>query len=143
VSKPGKPMNAKQLAALLGRTHRRPGRKPARAPKREDGYASKLEARYAEHLTALVRAGEVAEWWYDVLTVKLAANTHHKPDFFVQMADGSVCWHEVKGFWREDALVKSKITAAILPIPYYVCRWGKRTGWVVERVEEMTHGRVE
>jgi hypothetical protein len=137
-----KPLDNRQLAELLNRTHRRPGQKAARAPKRADGYASRLEARYAEHLTALVRAGEIAEWWYDTLTVKLAPNTHHKPDFLVQHADGTLAWHEVKGFWRDDALVKSKITAAMLPLPYYVCRWGKASGWVVEQIEEMSHGRV-
>jgi hypothetical protein len=143
VSKPGKPLNDKQLADRLARTHRRPGRKPARAPKREDGYASKLEARYAEHLTAMVRAGEVAEWWYEPLSIRLAPNTFHRPDFLVQRMDGTLEIVECKGFWKDDALVKSKLTAAMFPFRYFVARWGKRSGWVVEPIEELTHGRVE
>jgi hypothetical protein len=137
-----KPLDNRQLAELLNRTHRRPGQKAARAPKRADGYASRLEARYAEHLTALVRAGEVAEWWYEPFSIKLAPNTFHRPDFLVQLADGSMELHECKGFFRDDALVKSKITASMYPFPYLVCRWGKASGWVVERIEEMSHGRV-
>jgi hypothetical protein len=50
---------------------------------------------------------------YEPLTLRLADRTGYTPDFLVVMSDGSVQFHEVKGFSRDDAIVKFKVAAEL------------------------------
>lgn len=85
-----------------------------RAPNLFDGM-NKLEASFAMTLEAQKRAGKIVLWRYERLTLKLADDTRYTPDFYVLELDGSVSLTEVKGFMRDDALVKLKVAAAQFP----------------------------
>jgi hypothetical protein len=78
---------------------------------------NKWEKARAVDLEAAKRAGTIADWWFERLTLKLADDTRYTPDFLVQDLDGSLRLEEVKGFWRDDAKVKIKVAAAQFPFP--------------------------
>lgn len=82
------------------------------------------EAKYAEQLRLLERAGEILWWEFDALKLRLAPSTFYTPDFFVMRADGQLEVHEVKGTskgkpWVEDdAAVKLKVAAEKYPFQF-------------------------
>jgi hypothetical protein len=86
---------------------------------REDGYRSKLEARYAEQLDGDRFGGLVAKWSYEALKLRLADRTFYTPDFFVVTVERRIELHEVKATWeaahQEDARVKLKVAAELFP----------------------------
>lgn len=91
---------------------------------------NKLEARYASHLHVLQQVGKIHSFCFERHNLKLADRTYYKPDFEVMLPDGTIEFHEVKGFMRDDANVKIKVAAA--QFPQYVFRlvqWDRRTGW--------------
>jgi hypothetical protein len=45
----------------------------------------------------------------------------------VILANGEVEMHEVKGFWRDDALVKIKVAAAMHPYRFIAVQWKSGT----------------
>jgi hypothetical protein len=78
-----------------------------------------LEAAYArEVLEPLKLAGEIADYWFERLTLKLADDCRYTPDFVVQLASGEIECREVKGFWQEDALIKIKVAATLFPFRF-------------------------
>jgi hypothetical protein len=90
---------------------------PAKKPK-----MNKTEAAYARHLDALKFSGAVLWWGFEPVNIRLADNTFYRIDFMVQLASGEVQCHEVKGFWRDDARVKIKVAASLLPFKFIACR---------------------
>lgn len=84
------------------------------APKRA-GEMNNLETEYARHLALLKQAGEIAGFDYEPAKLRLAKNTFYTPDFRVVLADSTVEYHEVKGFWEDDARVKIKVAAELHP----------------------------
>jgi hypothetical protein len=79
---------------------------------------NKTEQAMADHLRLLVIAGEVAEWWFEGITLRLAKLTRYTPDFLVLLTDGTLeCW-EVKGHWEDDARVKIKVAAEMFPMRF-------------------------
>lgn len=78
---------------------------------RQPGVMNKLETSYAEHLELRRLAGEVADWKFEKFKLKLAKNCYITVDFAVILADGTVEFHETKGFMEDDAAVKLKIVA--------------------------------
>lgn len=125
----------------------RPKAAPLR-PRHENGVMNKTEAAYALVLNNKLLAGEIAGWWFELITLKLADRCSLQPDFLVMLNDGSLEFHEVKGgkngtgnqwiYWaEEDAKVKLKVAATIQPLPLFVVypqRGGVKNGWCVERV---------
>lgn len=91
-------------------------------PKR-DGSMNKTEARYALHLTDLLRLGQVARFDFEPEKLRLADRTFYTPDFRVLLPDGSVEFHEVKGFWEDDARVKIKVAADQHPYTFVGVLW--------------------
>lgn len=85
------------------------------------------EARYSVLLDARRAAGEIAGWWFESLTLKLAPDTRYTPDFLVMLADGSLECHEIKAMWsngsvaRDDAAVKYKVAAQLFPFRFLLC----------------------
>lgn len=96
------------------------------------GVMNKTEARYAERLETLRLAGEVLWYAFESVKLRLADRTHYTPDFIVMMADGTTEFHEVKGFWRDDARVKIKIAAELYPFRFLAVRRVKGD-WEFER----------
>lgn len=75
---------------------------------------NKTETRYAQDLEYRKRAGEIADWKFEAIKLRLADMTTYTPDFAVWQNDGTLDFHEVKGgFIRDDALVKLKVAAEI------------------------------
>ena len=90
--------------ALTNRRIARPRARPIA------GTMNNLEKDYADYLLLRQRAGEIAEFKFEGLKLRLAPKTFYTPDFVVVTAD-SIELHEVKGFWEDDARVKIKVAA--------------------------------
>lgn len=75
------------------------------------GEMNRLEAKYAEHLEALKQAGEIISWRFEEQKFRLADKTWYTPDFQIMLPDGSIQYHETKGFMQDDANVKLKAVA--------------------------------
>jgi len=78
-------------------------------------YHSKKEAGYAQELDLMIRAKEIKEWKPQV-RISLDINGYHIcnyiVDFEVTNCDGSIEWHEVKGFETDLYRIKRKILEA-------------------------------
>lgn len=82
------------------------------------GEMNKTEAAYAAYLEILKRTGEIADYRFEAVKLRLADKTFYTPDFVVLAPDGVLEMHEVKGFWEEDARVKIKVAAAQFPFRF-------------------------
>ena len=69
------------------------------------------ESRYADHLTMLLKFNKIRHFALEAVKIRLAKRTWYTPDFHVIQNDSSHEFHEVKGFWRDDARVKVKVAA--------------------------------
>ncbi len=76
---------------------------------------NRTEAQYLTHLETLLHAGTVAAFYFEKVKLRLAEKTYYTPDFLVVLPDGRIEFHEVKGFWRDDARVKFKVAAEQFP----------------------------
>jgi len=74
-----------------------------------------LEKAWSLHLAEQKAAGEISEWWYEPMSLRLAKGSTYKPDFMVVTATGFVEFHETKGFMREAANVRLKVAAEKFP----------------------------
>lgn len=75
------------------------------------GSMNGLESRYSKHLDWQIREGHIATYWFEAFKVRLADLTWYTPDFLVMLPDGLLEWRETKGWMREDANLKTKITS--------------------------------
>jgi hypothetical protein len=76
---------------------------------------NKTEKHRAIQLEALKRDGQIREWWYEQITLKLGDDCRYTPDFAIVDAEGLLRFEEVKGFWRDDAKVKIRVAAKQFP----------------------------
>ena len=91
------------------------------------------ERRYAAVLEARKVAGEVAAYWFEGVTLRLAPSTHYRPDFLVLLADGRLEIHEVKGgHVTEDGWIKTKVAAALFPFAFRICQWRDKRWHIVD-----------
>lgn len=97
------------------RSNRRPGTAPKTRARRSNASMNKMEQRYANHLELRRRAGEVYDWKFEPMKLRLAWKTWYTADFFVQLEDGQLEVHECKGHWEDDARVKIKVAASLYP----------------------------
>lgn len=85
------------------------------------GEMNGTETRFAQHLEKLKRSGAINEYWFELLTVKIATDRcSYTPDFLVRFPDGELRFYEVKGspkIYQDDAKVKVKVTRDTCPIP--------------------------
>jgi len=79
--------------------------------RRDPGKMNQLETKYAAHLEALKLAGEIADYRFEKFKMQLAKRTWINIDFAVMLADGTIEFHETKGFMEDDANVKLKVVA--------------------------------
>lgn len=75
-------------------------------------FRSKWEANYALYLDYLVKQKRILEWEYEAQTflfdkIKLGTKTY-TPDFKIKNLDGSIEYHEVKGFFDSRSKTKLK-----------------------------------
>lgn len=96
---------------------------------------NKGEASYAAVLDQRIADGHVTAWWFEFITIRLADDTHYRPDFLVMLPDGTLEIHEVKGrkgdsfYATEDSWPKIKIAAEVAPFPVRVVWPDKAGGW--------------
>lgn len=96
---------------------------------------NKWEAQYDAELRVKWGAGIIQWYGFEAVKLRLADNAHYTPDFAVMDA-GRLEFHEVKGFWRDDALVKFKVAAAQFPFLFLAYRKKKVSeggGWEMIR----------
>lgn len=86
-------------------------------PKR-DGSMNKTETAYAAHLATLLQVGRIARYDFEAEKLRLADRTFYTPDFRVVLPDGTIEYHEVKGYWEDDARVKIKVAAEHHPYTF-------------------------
>jgi len=99
------------------------------------GQLNKTEQAYADRLRALELAGQILWHKFEGIKLRLADNTFYTPDFAVMAADGVIEFHEVKGFWLDDARAKIKIAAAMFPFRFFAVKVKSKRdggGWDVE-----------
>ena len=105
-----------------------------RFKQRKPGEMNKLEAKYAEHLRGLQLTGMIHSFRYERHNLKLADKTYYKPDFEVMMPDGTIEFHEVKGYMMEDANVKIKVAAdQFKEYKFVLVKWSKQ-GWQFKEI---------
>ncbi|HNX38720.1 MAG TPA: hypothetical protein PL124_12300 [Candidatus Cloacimonadota bacterium] len=95
-------------------------------------YSSHWEEDYAKHLDVLRASGQIREFHYEPFRILLADKCTYLPDFVVVPADPAapVEVHEVKGFPREDAIIKFKVAAAKLTYMVFIMvKKEKGGGW--------------
>ena len=98
-------------------------------------FKSKTEARFAQLLDAYKSSGEIYEWRYEPITLKLGSGVRYTPDFLVIAADG---WRliEVKGeYIRPVGRVKYKTAATLFPFVRLQLAQYKNNDWTVTEVE--------
>jgi hypothetical protein len=107
----------------------------------EPGRMNKGEAQYADHLEIRRRAGEIADYRYEAVKLRLADRTYYTPDFMVMLKDGTIEFHEVKATWstgkagfKEDARVKIKVAAEQFPMFAFVVVNKVKNTWNEERL---------
>lgn len=71
----------------------------------------------------------------EIVALRLADRTTYNPDFYLMLPDGSIGFHETKGFWRDDARAKIKMAAEQFPEWFFVAvQWdSKAKEWRFER----------
>ena len=115
---------------------RKPGSRPkkpsqlrARAHHKPD-VMNGLESAYADYLDILMAkcdalanaTPEIKHWMFEPFKLRLAIKTFYTPDFLVVTADDLLEIHEVKGFVRDDAIVKLKVAAEKFPFKFIMVR---------------------
>jgi predicted nuclease of restriction endonuclease-like RecB superfamily len=75
------------------------------------GQMNGLEKRYQSELEVRLNAGEIAWFAFEPFKLRLADRTTYSPDFAVMHHNGEFEFIEIKGFWEEDARVKTKVAA--------------------------------
>ncbi len=99
------------------------------------GSLNKTEKSYQDELERRKASGDVLWYRFEGLKLRLADNTFYTPDFAVMMADGTICLHEVKGWWADDAKVKIKVAAEMYPFRFIAVRAKAKKnggGWEIE-----------
>lgn len=104
------------------------------------GRMNKTEIAYAEVLELRRAAGEILDFEFESVKLRLADRTWYTPDFWLHMADGCIEVHEVKGRWQDDARVKFKVAAELFPRYRFIAvQRDARHGW---RTEELTSRKL-
>jgi len=86
-------------------------------PKQPKG-PNKLEQAYAAHLEILKRIGDIVDYKFESVKLKIGVKTcWFCPDFWVLAKDGVTEYHETKGWMRDDAAIKLK--SAALQYPHF------------------------
>lgn len=113
---------------------KRGGKARASRAKHTPGEMNKTERAYSELLDTR-KLIDVAAWWFESWTFKLAHDCRYTPDFAVLLRDGSIELHECKGHMEDDALVKLKVAARMLPFVVRLARIAEQGRWKIEEVK--------
>ena len=95
---------------------------------KKKGTMNKTEADYAALLEDYKKNGDISNFYFEAYTLKLGKDCRYTPDFAVILNDGEIEFHEVKGFWRDDAKAKLRIAARMFPHRFR-CVQKSKSGW--------------
>lgn len=94
-----------------------------------------MEEAFAELLTLRKNAGEIQDYQFEAVKLRLAKNTFYTCDF---LAVGEhVTFYEVKGFKEDDAMVKIKVAARLYPWFEFIMVTRDRKSWKYTVIEPM------
>ncbi len=95
-------------------------------PSTDEEKLNKTERAYLWHLRKL----NVPSLRVQQVTLKLAHDCRLTVDFTYVNADGRMVFVDVKGFQREDALIKMKVAARQFPEFHFLIVKREKSGWV-------------
>jgi hypothetical protein len=95
---------------------------------------NKTEAAYAQLLEAKKHTGEIIDWRFHPIRVRLADRTYYEPDFLVMTAARELQIHETKGaFTTDKGQMKIKLCAEVLPwFRVFKCSKQKDGSWTTQ-----------
>ena len=99
--------------------------------------ANKLETAYGQHLALMKRAGEILDFRYEAMKLRLANKTFYTPDFMVISKD-FIEFHETKGWMRDDAAVNLKVAATRFPCFKFILVMKEGKGFRFKYIEPET-----
>jgi predicted nuclease of restriction endonuclease-like RecB superfamily len=82
------------------------------------GERNRTEAAFERWLLQRKQIGEILWYAFEGIKLRLADNTFYTPDFAVMEASRELVLYEVKGFWTDDARVKTKVAASLFPLRF-------------------------
>lgn len=91
-------------------------------PPQTPAFDSKLEQAYWLHLQRQVHAGEIRRADHHVEKLFLGEGSWYTPDFRIIATDGTVEFHETKGFMREAARVRLLVAATTHPYRFFLVK---------------------
>lgn len=100
------------------------------SPVRTPGQKNKTEQAYETEVLEVGKAsGQILDWVFESVALRLAPRTFYHPDYFV-ITPARFEIHEVKGHWHDDARVKIKVAAQMFPFFHFVAvrKRSKREG---------------
>jgi hypothetical protein len=100
-------------------------------PRHQPGHMNKTEQAYANRLELLLRSGEIRRWGFESIKFRLADRTFYTPDFMV-VTDAQIEFHEVKGYWEDDARTKIKVVAELFTEFAFFAVQKQKDGWIIE-----------
>jgi len=111
-------------------------------PPPKDGFKSSYERKYADLLKTLVRDGQIVRWWHESMTLVVNSvegdKRRYTPDFLLEFPDGKLRIVEVKGFAREDSILKFEVAAERWPcFEFVMVGWSKQGGWTIMKQYNM------
>lgn len=101
------------------------------------GERNKTEAEYEAYLELRKKAGEIIQFEFEGIKLRLASNVYYKPDFYVMNANCEIEIHEVKSIWLGDALTKIRVASSKFPFRFFaVYKKTKKDGggWRIEEI---------
>lgn len=117
---------------------------PSDVKKKPSGEMNKTESRFAE----MCRQVWCVEYAFEATKFRLANKTWLTIDFRVTLERGQNVFVECKArdkngraLYKDDAIVKLKVTAETHPFPFYLASYG-RTGWDFSLVPSRKYGHL-
>lgn len=98
------------------------GNKSFSAGRLKKGVMNKDEAAYEQELKRMKDTGEIIEYWFEGVTFRLAKLTTLTLDFMVLLPTMEIEFHDVKGFFTDDAKVKMKVCADKFPFRLFTVK---------------------
>mgnify|MGYP000891256014 CR=1 FL=1 len=85
-------------------------------PKARRGVPNGVEQQHGAWLAGLKQIGEIRDYGFEVITLRPIPTVTYTPDYTVWMKDGSVEYHETKGYEIHEAtIVRMKLCADRFP----------------------------
>lgn len=98
-------------------------------------YRSKAEYEWSYRLEIMKQNGEIRNWYYEPINIRLGEATYYRPDFLIIHNDGEAVFQEIKGgFIRDKSLVKYKAAADKYPEMKFEM-WQKQKGYGWEKIK--------